>query len=48
MKFAVTVAQRARDLIDTPQGLERLQQRGFELMQARPIGKYLRVALAQA
>ncbi|CAN5533072.1 hypothetical protein BH11PSE7_BH11PSE7_11200 [soil metagenome] len=42
------LAQRARDLIDAPQALEQLRQKGFEIMQARPTGDYLRVALAAA
>lgn len=42
------LAQRARDLIDAPQERDRLRQRGFEIMQARPMADYLRVALVPA
>jgi hypothetical protein len=39
------LAERARELIDTPEECARLAQCGFEIMQARPITEYLRSAL---
>lgn len=42
------LAQRARELIDDPAERKRLSQRGFELMSARPMREYLRVALDQS
>lgn len=42
------LARRARELIDAPAQLERLAQRGFEIMTARPAAEYLRAALTPA
>jgi hypothetical protein len=39
------LARRARELVDSPAERERMAQRGFELMSARPIDTYLREAL---
>lgn len=41
------LTQRARELIDDPAERKRLAQRGFELISARPMREYLRVALEQ-
>jgi len=40
------LVQRARELIDTPDERERLANRGFEIMSARPAREYVRTALA--
>jgi hypothetical protein len=41
------LVRRARELVDSSAERERMAQRGFELMRARPIEAYLRVALDQ-
>jgi hypothetical protein len=39
------LAQRARELVDAPDKLKHLANRGFEIMSARPMTEYLRAAL---
>ena len=42
------LVQRARELIDDPAARQRLAQRGFEIISARPVQEYLRSALTPA